>query len=259
MSGVDYVCSAAYIGDKYVMTAGHCVYDNDKDVQQFASAWVFVPAYYDGDAPHGQFPGKSLHVTKGWTSSTGVTMFKYDYAIAIMEKNLEGILGGHLEFYHSINYKNYNYTSYGYPAGSPFNGRWINTCASIVCEVTTFGTLGISCDSTGGSSGGPWTTDTPGFYGLNSYTQIGVDNRMYGPYFDDETDDFVQAVKDGSDDENHVLDNDDDEWYDIFTDDVYLWIGLIVGIIGAGIVVMVCALGLIRLSSRRRRQYVQLA
>ncbi|MER6946887.1 hypothetical protein ABT294_22915 [Nonomuraea sp. NPDC000554] len=53
-------CSGTSIQSKYhnlVATAGHCVYDIDKN-QEMVSRWVFVPGYYQGNAPWGIYVGK---------------------------------------------------------------------------------------------------------------------------------------------------------------------------------------------------------
>jgi len=50
-------CSATSIQSRHrnlIVTAGHCVYENGKDV---FSKWVFVPGYYQGKAPYGIYVG----------------------------------------------------------------------------------------------------------------------------------------------------------------------------------------------------------
>ncbi|GGS92391.1 hypothetical protein GCM10010156_58370 [Planobispora rosea] len=57
-------CSATSIQSKYrnlVATAGHCVYDTDKNGHVMDN-WVFVPGYYQGKAPWGIYVGK-----QAWT------------------------------------------------------------------------------------------------------------------------------------------------------------------------------------------------
>ncbi|MEU0566350.1 hypothetical protein ABZ297_13260 [Nonomuraea sp. NPDC005983] len=56
-------CSATSIQSRHrnlVATAGHCVYENGKDV---FSKWVFVPGYYQGRAPWGVFAGAYAFTT----------------------------------------------------------------------------------------------------------------------------------------------------------------------------------------------------
>ncbi|MER6946886.1 hypothetical protein ABT294_22910 [Nonomuraea sp. NPDC000554] len=56
-------CSATSIQSRHrnlVATAGHCVYENGKDV---FSKWVFVPGYYQGRAPWGVYAGAYAFTT----------------------------------------------------------------------------------------------------------------------------------------------------------------------------------------------------
>ncbi|GLW06280.1 hypothetical protein Misp01_14100 [Microtetraspora sp. NBRC 13810] len=62
VDGKPYWCSGSAIQSKYhnlVATAGHCVYDTDKNkpVQNF----VFIPGYYQGKAPWGIYVGAKVH------------------------------------------------------------------------------------------------------------------------------------------------------------------------------------------------------
>jgi V8-like Glu-specific endopeptidase len=54
-------CSGTSIQGKYknlVATAGHCVYDDDKNASVM-DKWVFVPGYYQGKTPYGIYVGKT--------------------------------------------------------------------------------------------------------------------------------------------------------------------------------------------------------
>jgi hypothetical protein len=54
-------CSGSSIQGKYknlVATAGHCVYDDDKNASVMDN-WVFVPGYYQGKTPFGIYVGKT--------------------------------------------------------------------------------------------------------------------------------------------------------------------------------------------------------
>ncbi|PZG15099.1 trypsin-like serine peptidase [Nonomuraea aridisoli] len=58
--GKKYWCSGTSIQSQYrnlVATAGHCVYDVDKN-EAVLDKWVFVPGYYQGKAPFGIYAGK---------------------------------------------------------------------------------------------------------------------------------------------------------------------------------------------------------
>ena len=85
-------------------------------------------------------------------------------------------------------------TSYGYPAASPFNGTQQYACASPFRRwdtITLLDPMQISCDMTGGSSGGGWFLDANAnsvgdagepLVSVNSYGYSFEKTTMYGPY-----------------------------------------------------------------------------
>lgn len=90
------------------------------------------------------------------------------------------------------------YASYGYPAGSPFNGAWENTCTSGSCgrdNSVTPPSVSISCDSTGGCSGGPWLVNSNQIGSVNSYGYNNQPNVLYGPFFDATTNSFYLTYR----------------------------------------------------------------
>jgi len=179
MSGSNYVCSGSIGNDRTVWTAGHCLYDEVN--KRFATNFIFVPGYYNGVEPYGRYTARSLCTTSQWQRGD----FAYDYALARFASNLPS--NGHLTLAYNLDPTKVIYTSYGYPAGSPFNGAWENTCLSDLCgrdPNSRPNPVSISCDSTGGSSGGPWITDSNRISSLNSYGYSNQKNVMYGPYFD---------------------------------------------------------------------------
>jgi len=191
MSRTNYVCSGSIAAGRTIWTAGHCVYDEVD--RAFATNLIFVPGYYNGVEPYGRFTATSLCTTTEWTRG----VFGYDYAVARFGANLPSAIKP-LELAVNLNVNNITYKSFGYPAGSPFNGYWENTCESGVCARDNGvkpPTLSIACDSTGGSSGGPWISESRFFVGLNSYGYRTIKDRMYGPYLDTATLTFFNANK----------------------------------------------------------------
>jgi hypothetical protein len=80
------------------------------------------------------------------------------------------------------------YKSYGYPAASPFNGQSLKSCSGSASNDPNnpqFLTQGISCDMTGGSSGGPWFIGSNATGLQNSINSYGYNRSpvMYGPYW----------------------------------------------------------------------------
>jgi len=174
MGGSNYVCSGSIGANYLVWTAGHCVYDQSAG---FATSWSFVPGYCGSGT---QYSATNLYTTSQWQNGA----FSHDYGLA-------GFAGSpfagraQLAIYIAPNPLTTTYTSEGYPAGSPFNGRFLNRCVAQGCERDSGNpaTIGIACDSTGGSSGGPWIYNNAFIASVNSYGYNGVPNVMYGPYF----------------------------------------------------------------------------
>jgi len=192
----NYVCSGS-IGDKRVIwTAGHCTYDS---ATGFAKNFMFIPGYWDRNEPFGRFAAQSLCAAKGWQDGN----IAYDYAIARLpaDNPLPTDSTGILPVVVDLNPEVVDYVSYGYPQGPPFDGAWENTCAGKLCVRDWWVSpqaVSIACDSTGGSSGGPWMRNGNSIVGLNSYQYFFQPNQMYGPYFNKDTMDFFNRNNPGS-------------------------------------------------------------
>ncbi|MDQ0692035.1 serine protease [Arthrobacter sp. W4I7] len=192
LAGVNYVCSGNSVSAKNkstVSTAGHCV---NEGPGAFATKFVFIPAYENGAAPYGKWTATSLHTPTQWSSGGDMT---YDTGFAVVGRNTSGqyladVVGASGVAFNQA--YGLTYKSYGYPAASPFNGETLKSCYGRASKDTNnpqFGTQGIPCDMTGGSSGGPWfiqTSRTTGADGpQNSINSYGYNGSavMYGPYW----------------------------------------------------------------------------
>lgn len=164
--GLNYVCSAAVINKSTIATAGHCVHDGSGQTTGWSSNFLFCPSYVDATKPRGCWAWRYATTSSQWyysgnpdrdyacivTATTGTT-------IANRVGNVTGWLG------RAWNLTSRNHVfAWGYPAGAPFNGNRIITCASTEWyEVNMMSdspvnqkSKYIGCDMTGGSSGGPW-------------------------------------------------------------------------------------------------------
>ncbi|PSL06868.1 hypothetical protein CLV30_102257 [Haloactinopolyspora alba] len=184
LGGVDYVCSGTATTSQnrdVVTTAGHCVHEGDGGA--FASSFTFVPAYDDGAAPHGQWSASTLYTSSGWANSGD---FAVDVGFAVLNENASGqsltdVVGSYPIAFDQP--RGLTYTSYGYPAGSPFDGQQLYSCSGAAHDDPYgAGTQGIPCNMTGGSSGGGWITGGS-LNSVNSYKYTNDPNTMYGPYF----------------------------------------------------------------------------
>ena len=218
MDGEDYVCSGSVAQDSntstsLILTAGHCVYDESGS--GFATNWVFVPDYETGGAivtnpdgshsftcnttPHGCWTASALVTTTAWANGGGsLAAFNNDYAFAVVGEGGKSGQSLQLDTTVGANQVAFNeahptqVSSFGYPAGSPYNGQKLIYCSGMDIEDTWGGTtdFGLNCNMTGGSSGGPWFVNfaSGGNQGsltsVNSfkYTAGKFTKYMFGPY-----------------------------------------------------------------------------
>jgi V8-like Glu-specific endopeptidase len=191
LSGTNYVCSGSAVtsGNKdVVLTAGHCL---NEGPGAYATNWAFVPGYDDGARPYGTFTARQLITTTQWRDSGD---FDYDVAFAVVNTvngaHLTDVVGGQSIGFNQTRGQ-YMY-SFGYPAGSPYDGSDIAWCHGTVVQDTYGGSAdqGLDCNMTGGSSGGPWFVnynESTGLGTLNSvnsfkYTGGNLRKYMFGPY-----------------------------------------------------------------------------
>ncbi|MEU7150933.1 peptidase [Streptomyces sp. NPDC045456] len=168
-----------------VLTAGHCVKLNGA----WHGDWVFVPGYHDGQAPYGKWAAAKTLATPQWTASENIN---YDIGAAVVApvggQRLTDVVGGQgLAFNTGYNKPMY---AFGYPAAAPYDGSELIYCSGNTIKDPLFSTdHGLSCNMTGGSSGGPWFTsfDEAAGTGLqssvNSFGYTFLPNTMFGPYF----------------------------------------------------------------------------
>ncbi|WP_461165269.1 trypsin-like serine peptidase [Arthrobacter sp. R4-81] len=184
----NYVCSGnsvASANGSTVSTAGHCL---NEGPGAFATNFVFVPAYLNGAEPYGRFAATSLHTPTQWSSAGDM---QYDTGFAVVApvngKTLADTVGASGVEFNAP--RGLSYTSYGYPAAKPFDGTSLVSCTGTASDDPfnpQFNSQGISCDMTGGSSGGPWFIGSGSGGVQNSVNSYGYGKKypiMYGPYW----------------------------------------------------------------------------
>jgi len=197
-----------------VLTAGHCVYDEDGGA--YATNWMFVPDYEDGGSivtnpdgthsftcdtvPYGCWTATALVTTTAWANGGGsLGAFNNDYGFAVVGAGGKSGESNQLDAVVGSNALGFNVShpaqvyAFGYPHASPYDGQSLIYCAGKDVPDTWGGTtdFGLSCNQTGGSSGGPWYVNfgSAGSAGqLNSvnsfkYTAGRFTKYMFGPYF----------------------------------------------------------------------------
>jgi len=180
-NGGNWSCSGSTVnsaGRDMVITAGHCVYGSlggQVAGEGWHTNWIFVPGYNNGYAPYGVWTARQL-----WTP----TAYYYnqdegdDMGGAILNTNAYGqhivnVLGGQGMAW---NYADDQYVyDFGYPAESPFNGSTLEYCNGSEFNWTGIAnTMGLPCNFTGGSSGGPWLMAFNGEWGyVNGVNDFG--------------------------------------------------------------------------------------
>jgi hypothetical protein len=217
-----YVCSGSVVTDdktdrSIVLTAGHCVYDQASS--QFASNWIFIPAYDSkpkgsctdpaNPFPYGCWTARSLMVHSDFSSQTSFNAIstQSDWAFAVIGANASGAqldaTVGSFAFNESgLTATNQAAYAFGYPAASPYSGADLVYCNGNIFADTnnSSATWGLACNMTGGSSGGPWmsafstSTNSGALSSVNSYKYSNDSTKMYGPKFDSRTRSTLNAA-----------------------------------------------------------------
>lgn len=212
MNGGNWICSGSVVNDSLsdasiVLSAGHCAFDQANHV--FVTNWIFIPEFDSHPSlwdctttAYGCWVADSLNVSAGFANQTGfnTTAAQYDWSFAVVHAG--GFAGAQLDATvgsFPIAFKSYSSgtqaVAFGYPAGGKYSpGNELVYCAgSLGTDIFNLGrTYRISCDMTGGSSGGPWLTgftsngNNGPLSSLNSYTYSGI-TAMYGPKFNSTT------------------------------------------------------------------------
>ncbi len=217
MGGSRYVCSGSVANDtrsglSLVLTAGHCAYD--EVARRFATNWLFIPAYDSGpteacaQTAYGCWTAQALVVHQGYASAGGFNTQAtvHDFAFAVVGRGgktnpgtaeLDVLVGSYpVTTGTAVGTRQH---AFGYPAAGKYKGRDLVYCAgnSFNDSRNSNLTVGMACNMTGGSSGGPWLAgfegSSPALSSLNSYGYQGISN-MYGPKFNANTTDVYQEA-----------------------------------------------------------------
>ncbi|MEV1239503.1 trypsin-like peptidase domain-containing protein [Nonomuraea sp. NPDC049750] len=180
-----------------VLTAGHCV----KMGGAFHTNWVFVPGYDKGSRPNGTWAATKLLTTPQWNASEDMDFDVAAAVVAPLRGNaLTDVVGGQgVAFNQARRQQMY---AFGYPAAAPYDGSKLTYCGGRAFDDFLMSKdQGLTCDMTGGSSGGPW------FLNFNETTGLGTQNSvnsfkynfatkwMFGPYFGSEAQAVYQAAQ----------------------------------------------------------------
>jgi V8-like Glu-specific endopeptidase len=205
--GGNFVCSGTVVkapNRSLVITAGHCTFGCEGLLgcePKRATNFNFVPAFKNGDKPFGEWPaqGGGVRATPQYENNENLA---YDVGAAVIAprnngREIQDRLGGGrgIAFNQSDNQL---YRAFGYPALSPYNGQ-----IPYLCRSSSSGRdnnyspapIRISCDQTGGASGGGWVIDGGRIASVTSYGYDSQPGKLYGPYFGNAIASFYDSVK----------------------------------------------------------------
>lgn len=156
-----FVCSAAVISRRIIVTAGHCVHSGNGSATGFFSNWRFVPAYDNGSAPFNIWRPTNVIVSGEWFFGGGGVPNSDDYALLVMS---DRFIGGALRRIGNVtgwlgwlsNSMHPNHlTSIGFP-GNLDTGQIMHHVNAETWRFFNPNNFSIGSDMRGGSSGGAW-------------------------------------------------------------------------------------------------------
>jgi V8-like Glu-specific endopeptidase len=168
----DFQCSASIIGNRLIVTAGHCMYGSGG----YYTNWTFIPGY-DGSAatlalqrPYGTWNWAAAVVPGNYQSSSGTVVNNYDFGIIqLADQSFSG--GAPKTVFGKVAFKfstavghlfDTMVTMLGYPCNfDSCNIQQRNDSSDHRGSGVASGQNGATAyeygsDMTGGSSGGPW-------------------------------------------------------------------------------------------------------
>ncbi|HMJ72012.1 MAG TPA: hypothetical protein VK471_01470 [Solirubrobacterales bacterium] len=182
-----------------VITAGHCVNESGR---WFNQDWVFVPGYHDGVRPFGIFVASWLGATAPWIDGGSENA---DVGAAVVSRNERGqslgaaVGGDKIAFGLSPNQV---FDVHGYPAEPPFDGTSQRICTGapfLGHDLISFLqpgplNLALTCEVTGGASGGGWTIHGNVLNGVTNYGYGDDPTTDFGSYFGGAVRDLYQQA-----------------------------------------------------------------
>jgi V8-like Glu-specific endopeptidase len=198
---VDKYCSASVVNTEsknVIFTAGHCVHGGEGAL--YHRNFQFVPGYRDGARPLGTWSAREIWSFGAWRTDSNV---RWDVASLLMNSNslgqkLANVTGSQGIMWNAAA-EQFTYV-FGYPSNKS-GGQRLNYCSEWTWKrmflwVWT-GRLGIDCDMTFGTSGGPWVANFNGQWGhvhsVSSTTDLA--GRLFGPYFDTNVGELYNNVR----------------------------------------------------------------
>jgi len=132
-----YVGSGVLIDSRFLLTAGHCLYN--PQTKRWATKVTVIPAYDYGEWPFGaaEATSSNLYVAEDWLKNGN---FNWDLGLIKLDRYIGGLVGWYGYGYNTSNsyYGNgKQFHNFSYPAAPPFNGQQMHYYYGTFDQITS--------------------------------------------------------------------------------------------------------------------------
>ncbi len=156
VKGEVWSCSAALIGPKTILTAGHCLYNHDEE-GGWRDAFTFWPAINgENDVPYGGFEYDTAYVFEGFVTNYDGSydaVWPYDIGVITLQQPIGDSLGW-LGYWNYADLGDFQANLVGYHDDKPAFTMWRSTC-TILAEGIGENDFSHDCDFESGGNGAP--------------------------------------------------------------------------------------------------------
>lgn len=157
----NFTCSASVLTNRIIVTAGHCVHSGLGGKNGFYKNFMFIPAYYKGQAPVGRWYGSYVAVHAKWADGGGIIPNEADYGmIELKDRQVGGDYKqisqytGHLGYRTESLDRNHAHLL-GYPSNLD-SGQQMHQISGETGRTVTAKNVEYGSDMREGSDGSPW-------------------------------------------------------------------------------------------------------